>query len=189
MTKRVLTAAAVLALSLGMTSAFAADPADGTSTSIANETAAAPSKSTSIGQDIKEGAADVGHMAKDAATDTGHFFRDAAKDTGHFFRDAAKGTGHAVKSGTEKVGHAASSAGHAVSNGAKKVGHGIAKGAKTTGHAIKNGATAVKDTFSESYSSAPASKAAGKDIPTCRRTSAGFPPNRRSTIWKRPRIS
>jgi stage V sporulation protein D (sporulation-specific penicillin-binding protein) len=27
---------------------------------------------------------------------------------------------------------------------------------------IKNGATAVKDTFSDSYSSAPASKAAGK---------------------------
>ena len=82
MTKRVLTAAAVLALSLGMTSAaFAAEPAEGNSTSIANETTAAPSKSTSIGQDIKEGATDVGHMAKDAATETGHFFRDAAKDT------------------------------------------------------------------------------------------------------------
>ena len=141
MTKRVLTAAAVLALSLGMTSAaFAAEPAEGNSTSIANETTAAPSKSTSIGQDIKEGATDVGHMAKDAAT-----------ETGHFFRDAAKGTGHAVKKGAEKVGGAAST-----------VGHGIAKGAKTTGHAIKNGATAVKDTFSDSYSSAPASKAAGK---------------------------
>ena len=139
MTKRVLTAAAVLALSLGMTSAaFAADSTEGNSTSIANETASAPAKSTSIGQDIKEGATDVGHMAKDAATETGHFFRDAAKDTGHFFRDA-------------KVGGAAST-----------VGHGIAKGAKTTGHAIKNGATAVKDTFSDSYSSAPASKAAGK---------------------------
>ena len=141
MTKRVLTAAAVLALSLGMTSAaFAAEPAEGNSTSIANETTAAPSKSTSIGQDIKEGATDVGHMAKDAAT-----------EPGHFFRDAAKGTGHAVKKGAEKVGGAAST-----------VGHGIAKGAKTTGHAIKNGATAVKDTFSDSYSSAPASKAAGK---------------------------
>ncbi len=141
MTKRVLTAAAVLALSLGMTSAaFAAEPAEGNSTSIANETTAAPSKSTSIGQDIKEGATDVGHMAKDAAT-----------ETGHFFRDAAKGTGHAVKKGAEKVGGATST-----------VGHGIAKGAKTTGHAIKNGATAVKDTFSDSYSSAPASKAAGK---------------------------
>ena len=152
MTKRVLTAAAVLALSLGMTTAaFAADSTEGNSTSIANETASAPAKSTSIGQDIKEGATDVGHMAKDAATETGHFFRDAAKDTGHFFRDAAKGTGHAVKKGAEKGGGAAST-----------VGHGIAKGAKTTGHAIKNGATAVKNTFSDSYSSAPASKAAGK---------------------------
>lgn len=141
MTKRVLTAAAVLALSLGMTTAaFAADSTEGNSTSIANETASAPAKSTSIGQDIKEGATDVGHMAKDAAT-----------ETGHFFRDAAKGTGHAVKKGAEKVGGAAST-----------VGHGIAKGAKTTGHAIKNGATAVKNTFSDSYSSAPASKAAGK---------------------------
>ena len=65
MTKRVLTAAAVLALSLGMTTAaFAADSTEGNSTSIANETASAPAKSTSIGQDIKEGATDVGHMAR-----------------------------------------------------------------------------------------------------------------------------